>query len=87
MPRQEYMLEIDLKHYPTPVDARTSYKQSTFPHPLVTIDWDIHGDPVKILAVGKAVFAVADAISKGGDDNEIIRRLVERLREKREIDG
>ena len=77
MPVSDYQMEWHLRHYPTHNDYRQAYGRSTFPHPLVTIDWTKNSEPMSITAVGPAIFKVADAIAPGGSDDSIVSRLIQ----------
>lgn len=82
MPRNEFVLELELRHYPTEVDFRQMYSHSIFPEPLITIDVSKHGEPMKIVAVGPAVFTVAGALSKGWEsDSRLVQLIEQRCRE------
>jgi hypothetical protein len=73
-----FVMEINFKHYSSDEARLEDYDRSTFPHPLITIDWDDDKEPITVNAVGYKVYALADAIAKGGDAKAIVERLVER---------
>jgi hypothetical protein len=54
-----------------------AWHHSTFPHPLITVDRNKDNEVIDVSAVGSAVFRVADAIAKGGTDEEILKRIEE----------
>lgn len=46
------------------IDNTAEWHHSTFPEPLITLDYDAEGHVIKIVALGSAARKLVDAVSK-----------------------